>query len=187
MPYTQTPSKDPQTSPDPPREHPDLYDARHWETAYRHFDEDAVPTILLFLQDDLTRSRRREAAWLSVVVHLLFILLLVYVPKRPVGALALTDPLKDKDLDVSGVATRPAEGDEASEHEHCVRQRSDCDLEDAADRPQRAAKNHRAGAAGSSGATASTSTAGATAGSFASTESGNAGATATCATAASAE
>jgi TonB family protein len=114
MPYTQTPSKDPQTSPDPPREHPDLYDARHWETAYRHFDEDAVPTILLFLQDDLTRSRRREAAWLSVVVHLLFILLLVYVPKRPVGALALTDPLKDKDLtflelppDLQKVTKRP--------------------------------------------------------------------------------
>ena len=98
MPYTQTPSKEPQTSPDPPREHPDLYDASHWETAYRHFDEDAVPTILLFLQDDLTRSRRREAAWLSVVVHLLFILLLVYVPKRPMGTLAVKDPLKDKDL-----------------------------------------------------------------------------------------
>jgi len=99
MPYTQTPSKEPQTSPDPgAREHPDLYDARHWETAYRHFDEDAVPQILLFLQEDLTRSRRREAAWLSVVVHLILILLIVYVPKRPIGALALRDPMKDKDL-----------------------------------------------------------------------------------------
>jgi TonB family protein len=115
MPYTQTPSKEPNTSPDPPvREHPDLYDASHWETAYRHFDEDAVPQILLFLQDDLTRSRRREAAWLSVVVHLLFVLLLVYVPKRPVGALALKDPLKDKDLtflelppDLQKVTKRP--------------------------------------------------------------------------------
>ena len=98
MPYTQTPSREPQTSPEAPLQHPDLYDARHWETAYRHFDEDAVPQILLFLQDDVSRSRRREAAWLSVVVHLLFIILLVYVPKRPVGNLALRDPLKDKDL-----------------------------------------------------------------------------------------
>jgi TonB family protein len=119
MPYTQTPSSDPHTSPEPPpsppfREHPDLYDARHWETAYRHFDEDAVPQILLFLQDDLTRSRRREAAWLSVVVHLLVILLLVYVPKRPVASLALKDPMKDKDLtflelppDLQKVTKRP--------------------------------------------------------------------------------
>jgi TonB family protein len=115
MPYTPTPSKEPHTSSDPPpREHPELYDASHWETAYRHFDEDAVPQILLFLQDDLARSRRREAAWLSIVVHLLVILLLVYVPKRPVGTLALKDPLKDKDLtflelppDLQKVTKRP--------------------------------------------------------------------------------
>ena len=49
------------------QEAPGLYDARHWETAYRHFDEDAVPALLLHLQDDLTRARRREAAWLSVI------------------------------------------------------------------------------------------------------------------------
>src|SRR4029077_19037620 len=40
----------------------------------------------------------REAAWLSVVVHLLFVILLVYVPKRPLGSLALKDPLHDKEL-----------------------------------------------------------------------------------------
>ena len=74
-------SKDPQTTPPPPhREGTDFYDARHWETAYRHFDENAVPQILLFLQDDLSRSRRREAAWLSVIVHLFIVILLVNQP-----------------------------------------------------------------------------------------------------------
>jgi TonB family protein len=98
MSTTQTPSKEPQTSSQLHRESPDLYDAKHWEVAYRHFDESAVPQILLFLQDDLARSRRREAAWFSVVLHLLFIILLVYIPKRPVAQLALKDPLKDKEL-----------------------------------------------------------------------------------------
>src|SRR5215469_5970102 len=73
-------SKDPQTVPPPHREGPDFYDAQHWENAYRHFDESAVPQILLFLQDDLARSRRREAAWLSVIVHLFVVILLVNQP-----------------------------------------------------------------------------------------------------------
>jgi len=72
--------KDPQTAPPPHREGVDFYDARHWESAYRHFDESAVPQILLFLQDDLARSRRREAAWLSVIVHLFVVILLVNQP-----------------------------------------------------------------------------------------------------------
>src|SRR5579883_649838 len=38
--------------PPPPQETPEFYDARTWETAYRHFDENAVPTLLLNLQDD---------------------------------------------------------------------------------------------------------------------------------------
>src|ERR1700757_2612548 len=63
------------------RQAPELYDASHWETAYRHFDEDAVPTLLLHLQDDLTRARRREAAWLSVIVHLTVVILFVNQPK----------------------------------------------------------------------------------------------------------
>jgi outer membrane biosynthesis protein TonB len=73
-------SKDPQSAPPPHREGPDFYDARHWESAYRHFDENAVPQILLFLQDDLARSRRREAAWLSVIAHLFVVILLVNQP-----------------------------------------------------------------------------------------------------------
>jgi TonB family protein len=87
-----------------------LYDASHWETAYRHFDEDAVPQLLLHLQDDLTRSRRREAAWLSVIVHLLVIILFVNQPslegfyrrrflhQQPVMRLSLQDLIKQKEL-----------------------------------------------------------------------------------------
>ena len=82
MSTTQTPSRDslpPTAAPAP--EAPGLYDAQHWESAYRHFDEDAVPQLLLHLQDDLTRSRKREAAWLSVIVHLFVIILFVNQPR----------------------------------------------------------------------------------------------------------
>jgi TonB family protein len=108
------------------REAPELYDARHWETAYRHFDEDAVPQLLLHLQDDLTRSRRREAAWLSVIVHLLVIILFVNQPRlegfyrrvflhqQPVMAVSLEDLLRQKEMtylelppDVQKITKRP--------------------------------------------------------------------------------
>src|SRR5215470_13568835 len=112
--------------PAPPPEAPELYDARHWETAYRHFDEDAVPTLLLHLQDDLTRSRRREAAWLSVIVHLLVIILFVNQPRiegfyrrvflhqQPIMRVSMQDLLKQRDLtylelppDVQKLTERP--------------------------------------------------------------------------------
>jgi len=92
------------------QESPGLDDARHWETAYRHFDEDAVPALLLHLQDDLTRSRRREAAWLSVIVHLLIIILFVNQPRlegfyrrvflhqQPIMRVSMQDLLKQRDL-----------------------------------------------------------------------------------------
>src|SRR5258708_6443614 len=55
-----------------------LYDAQGWETAYRDLDDNAarVPHLLIQLQDDLARSRRREAAWISIIVHLVLIVLL---------------------------------------------------------------------------------------------------------------
>ena len=88
----------------------DLYDASNWESAYRHFDEDAVPQLLLHLQDDLTRARRREAAWLSVIVHLFVIILFINQPRledfyrrvflhqQPVMRVSLPDLLKQKQL-----------------------------------------------------------------------------------------
>ncbi len=50
----------------------ELYDAQQWESAYR----DAVPQLLVQLQDDLSRSRMREAFWISVVVHLAVVIVL---------------------------------------------------------------------------------------------------------------
>ena len=36
-----------------------------------------VPALLIQLQDDLSRSRQREAFWISVVVHLAIVILAV--------------------------------------------------------------------------------------------------------------
>ena len=54
----------------------DLFEAQHWETAYRGFNPDDVPHLLIQLQDDLSRARKREALWLSVILHLMVIILL---------------------------------------------------------------------------------------------------------------
>ena len=78
MPITQIPFQDPAPPPEKPQpEQLGLYDAQGWETAYRALDDDArVPHLLIQLQDDLARSRRREAAWISIIVHLILIVLL---------------------------------------------------------------------------------------------------------------
>jgi TonB family protein len=76
MPITQIPFQDPVAPPEKPQpEQLGLYDAQGWETAYRALDDDArVPHLLIQLQDDLARSRRREAAWISVIVHLILLI-----------------------------------------------------------------------------------------------------------------
>jgi TonB family protein len=77
MAITQIPFQDPA----PPAEKPQpeqlgLYDVQDPETAYR--DEDAhIPHLLIQLQDDLARSRKREAAWISIIVHLVLAIILV--------------------------------------------------------------------------------------------------------------
>jgi TonB family protein len=81
MPVTQIPSRDPGsgTSVIPPAGAPeqrDLFEGQHWETAYRGFNPDDVPHLLIQLQDDLSRARKREALWLSVILHLFVIILL---------------------------------------------------------------------------------------------------------------
>ena len=98
MPVTQIPSRDPSSgnslsgdplsrdpsSPDPSSgssltpaaEQRDLFEAQHWETAYRGFNPDDVPHLLIQLQDDLSRTRKREALWLSVILHMMVIILL---------------------------------------------------------------------------------------------------------------
>src|SRR5437660_12313715 len=52
-----------------------LYDQEDWETAYRELVA-RVPHLLIQLQDDLQRSRRREAAWISIIGHLLIFIVL---------------------------------------------------------------------------------------------------------------
>jgi TonB family protein len=83
MPITQIPFQDPAPPPEKPQpEQLGLYDAQGWETAYRALDDDArVPHLLIQLQDDLARSRRREAAWISIVTHLILIILIFNIDK----------------------------------------------------------------------------------------------------------
>jgi TonB family protein len=72
MPITQIPFQDPVAPPEKPQpEQLDLYDARDWEDAYRDAEDHSVPHLLIQLQDDLARSRWREALWISIIVHML--------------------------------------------------------------------------------------------------------------------
>jgi len=69
MPITQIPFQDPVAPEKPQPEQLGLYDTQDWEEAYRDLDS-RVPHLLIQLQDDLQRSRKREAAWISIIVHL---------------------------------------------------------------------------------------------------------------------
>ncbi|MGA8539615.1 MAG: TonB family protein [Terriglobales bacterium] len=117
MPITQIPSRDPlsresssrepspdesPTSPANPSEQRDLFEAQHWETAYRGFNPDDVPHLLIQLQDDLSRTRRREALWLSVILHMMVIILLWnteklmgLLPHRTLNLAVTADQSKD--------------------------------------------------------------------------------------------
>jgi len=64
-----------------------------------------VPALLIQLQDDLSRSRQREAFWISVVVHLAIVILAVnsakfesLLHKRAVIMVSPEDLLRQKDL-----------------------------------------------------------------------------------------
>lgn len=104
MSVTQIPPRHPQAPPPPPAEQRDLFEAQHWESAYRTFNPDHVPHLLIQLQDDLSRSRKREALWLSIVLHLLIVVLLVntnkimsFLPHRALLLPAAIDLDKQKD------------------------------------------------------------------------------------------
>ena len=121
MPVTQIPSRDPSSSPPEPLENRELSDAKYWERAYRGFDPDDVPHLLIQLQDDLARARKREAAWLSVILHLLVVILLwntdriaALLPHRTVALAIQTDADREKDAtflelppDAQKLARRP--------------------------------------------------------------------------------
>jgi TonB family protein len=90
MPIIQIPLHDPEPTEHPPeRPAPPaseqlsfegaFYDARGWEDAYR--DLHSAPALLIQVQDDLSRSRMREAFWISVIVHLIAIIVLWNSPR----------------------------------------------------------------------------------------------------------
>jgi len=105
MPITQIPFQDPVAPPEKPQpEQLGLYDVTDWETAYRELDA-RVPHLLVQLQDDLARSRKREAAWISIIFHLVlgivlwnFKLIEARLPWHPLVVLKTNDPLANKDL-----------------------------------------------------------------------------------------
>lgn len=81
----------------------DLYDSQSWESVYR--DLHTTPALLVQLQDDLSRSRKREAFWVSVVLHLTIVILLGnaerirgYFPARRVQIKVPAELLQQKEL-----------------------------------------------------------------------------------------
>jgi TonB family protein len=104
MPVTQIPSRDPVTPSVEPAEQRDLFEAQHWETAYRRFNPEDVPHLLIQLQDDLSRARKREAIWLSVILHFMVVILLwnsdklmMLLPHRTMNLEMRTDADRQKD------------------------------------------------------------------------------------------
>jgi TonB family protein len=104
MPTTEIPPRSPvPATPSATPRGSDLYDAGSWESAYTEMHD--VPALLIQLQDDLSRSRQREAFWISVVVHLAIIILAVnstkfehMLHKRAVIMVSPEDLMRQKDL-----------------------------------------------------------------------------------------
>lgn len=57
----------------------DLFEAQSWESAYREMDD--FPTLLIQARDELARSRKREAFWISLLAHIVLLLLIINSPK----------------------------------------------------------------------------------------------------------
>lgn len=87
----------------------DLYDASRWESAYREMHD--VPALLIQLQDDLSRARKREALWMSLIVHLTLIIVIInadrftnFLPKR---AVILVSPQEQRDRELTYLEMPP--------------------------------------------------------------------------------
>src|SRR5450755_87229 len=104
MSITEIPPQNPVPAAQPPTPPgSDLYDASGWEAAYLEMHD--VPALLIQLQDDLSRSRQREAFWISVVVHLAIVILVVnsgrlegLMHRRSVILISPQDLMKQKEL-----------------------------------------------------------------------------------------
>jgi TonB family protein len=110
MPITQIPFQDPVAPPEKPQpEQLGLYDTQDWETAYRDLDAH-VPHLLIQLQDDLQRSRWREAIWISIIVHLVLAIAvwqLDWIAKSVGWRTAVGVPLDSKDKNLTFLALPP--------------------------------------------------------------------------------
>lgn len=99
---TETPPRPP-TTPPSPAEGTGLYDVDRWESAYR--DLHVTPELVIQLQDDLSKSRQREAFWISLIVHIALILVILnanrlakYLPLSAVVRVSPADLAKQKQL-----------------------------------------------------------------------------------------
>src|SRR5256885_5460458 len=76
------------------------YDAQRDRS--REIPEEAVPHLLVQLQDDLARSRMRGAFWISVITHIVLILAILFAPKllpvHPVQVVAFNPNASDHEL-----------------------------------------------------------------------------------------
>lgn len=103
MSTTQIPPTDPVSPPSNQSDGSQLYDAQDWESVYSEIHD--TPTLLVQLQDDLARSRRREAVWMSVVFHLLAVILIInsskfaqFLPKRQAMVVSPNDWMRQREL-----------------------------------------------------------------------------------------
>lgn len=111
MPITQIPFQDPVAPPEKTQpEQLGLYDTEDWEEAYRDLDA-RVPHLLIQLQDDLARSRKREAIWISVIVHLVLTIVLwnfkLIERFLPIHSAVVVPLNLNKDKDVTFLALPP--------------------------------------------------------------------------------
>ena|SRR5271165_5942208 len=110
MPITQIPFQDPVAPPEKPQpEQLGLYDQSDWETAYRDLD-DRVPHLLIQLQDDLERSRWREAIYISIIVHMvlgIFLWKFDLIEKYVGWHTAVVVPVDAKDKNVTFLTLPP--------------------------------------------------------------------------------
>ena len=81
----------------------DLFEPQSWETAYREMHD--FPTLLMEVteaRDELARSRKREAFWISLIAHIVLILLIVNSPKfekyLPHRAVMMVHSVRDNSL-----------------------------------------------------------------------------------------
>ena len=129
MPTTEIPPRNPVPAPSSATpQGSDLYDAGSWETAYTEMHD--VPALLIQLQDDLSRSRQREAFWISVVVHLAIVILAVnsarlegLMHKRAVLVVSPRRPDAAEGTHLPGASSGRAEADPAAEDQQHFGQR----------------------------------------------------------------